>query len=154
MARSIAQVAVIGAGVMGAQIAAHIANAGVPVILLDRVLPGTVQRNALAEDAIDKLLKADPAPLMHRRNAKLITPGNTEDHLDRLGACDWIIEAVVERPEIKAEVFALIEAHRKAGSIVSSNTSTLPLAVLIQGQPPRFVNDFLITHFFTVCTLP
>ena len=80
----IRQVAVIGAGVMGAGIAAQIANAGVPVHLLDIVPEGATDRDAVAKGAIDKLLKADPAPLMHARNARLITPGNTEDHLSRL----------------------------------------------------------------------
>ena len=86
---------VIGAGVMGAGIAAHIANAGVPVILLDVVPEATDNRSAIAEGAIERLLKTDPAPLTHKRNAKRIRPGNIEDHLDQLSDCDWIIEAVV-----------------------------------------------------------
>ncbi len=146
--KTIGNVAVIGAGVMGAGIAAHIANAGLPVMLLDIVPEGAENRNDVAEGAIDRLLKTDPAPLMHKRNAKRITPGNIEDHLDRLSDCDWIIEAIVERADIKRALFEKLEAVRKDGSIVSSNTSTIPLATLTGGMPDRFRADFLITHFF------
>ena len=90
------KVAVIGAGVMGSGIAAHVANAGIPVVLLDIVPAGATNRNALAEGAIERLLKTDPAPLMHRDFARRITPGNLEDHLDLLAECDWIVEAVLE----------------------------------------------------------
>ncbi|MBI3452702.1 MAG: 3-hydroxyacyl-CoA dehydrogenase [Rhodospirillales bacterium] len=145
---AIRKVTVLGAGVMGANIAAHVANAGVPVILLDIVPKDGANRNAIAEGAIDRLLKADPAPLMHRANARLITPGNTEDHLALLGDCDWIIEAVIERLDIKQSLYRKIDAVRKPGSIVASNTSTIPLATLIEGMPDAFARDFLITHFF------
>ena len=144
----IKKVGVIGAGVMGAGIAAHITNAGVPVVLLDIVPEGADNRNALAEDAVKKLLKADPAAFMHKRNAKLITTGNIEDHLDRVADCDWIIEAVIERVDAKHAIYGKIDAVRKPGSIVSSNTSTIPLAVLCEGMPGGFARDFLITHFF------
>ena len=144
----IKKVGVIGAGVMGAGIAAHITNAGVPVVLLDIVPEGAESRDALAEDAVKKLLKADPAAFMHKRNAKLITTGNIEDHLDRVADCDWIIEAVIEKVEAKHAIYGKIDAVRKPGSIVSSNTSTIPLAVLCEGMPGGFARDFLITHFF------
>ncbi|MCH7693685.1 MAG: 3-hydroxyacyl-CoA dehydrogenase family protein, partial [Proteobacteria bacterium] len=144
----IKKVGVIGAGVMGAGIAAHITNAGVPVVLLDIVPEGAENRDALAEDAVKKLLKADPAAFMHKRNAKLITTGNIEDHLDRVADCDWIIEAVIEKVEAKHAIYGKIDAVRKPGSIVSSNTSTIPLAVLCEGMPGGFARDFLITHFF------
>ena len=144
----IKKVGVIGAGVMGAGIAAHITNAGVPVVLLDIVPEGAENRNALAEGAVKKLLKADPAAFMHKRNAKLITTGNTEDHLDRVADCDWIIEAVIEKLDAKHAIYGKIDAVRKPGSIVSSNTSTIPLAVLCEGMPAGFARDFLITHFF------
>ena len=144
----IKKVGVIGAGVMGAGIAAHITNAGVPVVLLDIVPEGAEKRDALAEDAVKKLLKADPAAFMHKRNAKLITTGNIEDHLDRVADCDWIIEAVIEKVEAKHAIYGKIDAVRKPGSIVSSNTSTIPLAVLSEGMPGGFARDFLITHFF------
>jgi 3-hydroxyacyl-CoA dehydrogenase len=97
----IKKVAVIGAGVMGASIAAHISNAGVPVYLLDIVPEDAKNRNIIAETAVKKLLAAEPAPLMHKNNARLITPGNIEDHLDSLADADWVIEAVIEDPRIK-----------------------------------------------------
>ncbi len=142
------RVAVIGAGVMGAGIAAHLANAGASVLLLDIVQDGADDRNVLATGAIAKLLKTDPAPLMHKRFAARITAGNIEDDLARAGDCDWIIEAVVERADIKRDLYRRVEAVRRDGTIVSSNTSTLPLATLTEGMPSRFREDFLITHFF------
>ncbi len=144
----IRKVAVLGAGVMGASIAAHVTNAGVPVLLLDIVAEGDSNRNAIADGAVAKLLKAEPAAFMHKRNADLITTGNTEDHLGLLADCDWIIEAIVEKAEIKHALYEKIETTRKAGSIVSSNTSTIPCATLTEGMPERFARDFLITHFF------
>ncbi|MBL8662771.1 MAG: 3-hydroxyacyl-CoA dehydrogenase family protein, partial [Candidatus Odyssella sp.] len=144
----IKKAAVIGSGVMGSGIAAHIANAGVPVMLLDIVPKGANDRSALARNAIAKMLKTDPAPFMHRDAAKLVTPGNLEDDLKALGDCDWIVEAVIERLDIKHDVFKKLEANRKKGSIVSSNTSTIPLAKLVEGLPESFQQDFVITHFF------
>ena len=123
----IRKVAVIGAGVMGAGIAAHVTNAGVPVVLLDIVPEGEANRDALAEQAVKRLLKSDPAPFMHKKNARLITTGNIEDDLALLEDCDWIIEAVVERAEIKRALYETVEKVRRPGSIVSSNTSTIPL---------------------------
>ena len=139
---AINKVAVIGSGVMGSGIAAHVANAGVPVVLLDIVAPGSKNRNAVAEQAIERMLKTDPAPLMHRDNARLITPGNLEDHLGLLADCDWIVEAVLEKLEVKHATYAKIEKARKEGSIVSSNTSTIPLKDLVGGLPERFQRDF------------
>jgi len=144
----IQKAAVIGAGVMGAGIAAHIANAGVPVVLLDIVPDGAENRNVIAEGAVKKLLKAQPAAFMHKRNARLVTTGNIEDNLDLLADCDWIVEAVIERPDIKRDLYAKVQAVRKPGSIVSSNTSTIPLKLLTEGLPEDFAADFLITHFF------
>ncbi len=144
----IRKVAVIGAGVMGAGIAAHVANAGIPVVLLDIVPEGAANRNAIAQGAIDKLLKADPAAFMTKRAARLVTPGNTEDDLDTLADCDWIVEAVIERLDVKQALYRRIEAVRKPGSVVSSNTSTIPLATLTAGLPDSFARDFCITHFF------
>ncbi len=142
------RVAVIGAGVMGAGIAAHVTNAGVPVLLLDRVPDEGDDRDAIATGAVEKLIKADPAPFMHKSNAGLITPGNVDDHLGQLSGCDWIIEAVAENLEIKQSLYRKIEEARKPGSIVSSNTSTIPLARLTRGLGERFARDFLIAHFF------
>ncbi|MSP50521.1 MAG: 3-hydroxyacyl-CoA dehydrogenase [Alphaproteobacteria bacterium] len=133
---------------MGGGIAAHVANAGIPVHLLDIVAKEGGNRNAVAEGAIQRLIKTDPAPLMHAGAVRLITPGNIEDHLDRLAECDWIVEVVAENLAIKQDVYRKIDAHRKSGSIVSSNTSTIPLGHLTKGLPKRFAKDFLITHFF------
>ncbi|MGE5517221.1 MAG: 3-hydroxyacyl-CoA dehydrogenase NAD-binding domain-containing protein [Bacteroidota bacterium] len=141
------KVAVIGAGVMGAGIAAHVANAGIPVVLLD-IAAKNPNRNAIAEGAVVKMLKADPAPFMSKAAAKLVTTGNTEDHLDLLAECDWIVEAVVERLDIKQALYAKIDAVRKPGSVVSSNTSTIPLGTLVEGLSDAFAQDFVITHFF------
>lgn len=138
------KVAVIGAGVMGSGIAAQVANAGLPVVLFDI----KVEDKDLAAEAVSKMLKADPAPFMCKSNAKLIETGNLEDDLDKLADVDWIIEVVVENLEIKHKTYATLEKHRKKGSIVSSNTSTIPLHKLAEGQPESFKKDFLITHFF------
>ena len=144
----IEQVGVIGAGVMGAGIAAHVANAGVPVLLLDVVPPGANDRNALAQGALARLLKADPAPFMTPHAAKLVTPGNVEDDLNRLAACDWIIEAVVENPAVKSDLYGRLEAVKRPDAVVSSNTSTIPLTRLVEGRSDAFKAGFLITHFF------
>jgi len=148
MGFEIKKVAVIGAGVMGAGIAAHVANAGIEVLLLDIVPAGAANRNVIAETAVEKLLKADPAAFMSKRTAKLVKAGNVEDNLADLASCDWIIEAVIERLDIKQQLYAKIEAARRPGSAVSSNTSTIPLADLTAGLPESFRRDFLITHFF------
>ncbi|HMA50319.1 MAG TPA: 3-hydroxyacyl-CoA dehydrogenase/enoyl-CoA hydratase family protein [Magnetospirillaceae bacterium] len=144
----IKKVAVIGAGVMGAGIAAHVANAGIPVVLLDIVPKDATNRNAIAEGAVAKLLKADPAAFMSKKAAKLVTTGNTEDDLDLLAECDWIVEAVIERLDIKQALYKKIDEKRKKGSAVSSNTSTIPLEKLVEGQSDAFAADFCITHFF------
>jgi 3-hydroxyacyl-CoA dehydrogenase len=145
---SIQSAAVIGAGVMGASIAAHIANAGVKVLLLDIVPPGATHRNTIAESAIARLKKMDPAPLMGSRAVRLITPGNIEDDLPRLSDCDWIVEAVIERLDIKQSLYKKLDAVRKPTAIISSNTSTLPLHELTSGLPASFTQNFCITHFF------
>jgi 3-hydroxyacyl-CoA dehydrogenase len=139
---------VIGSGVMGSQIAAQIANAGVPVLLLDIVPKDAADRSMLAKGALDRLLKMDPAPLMHPGNARFIACGNLEDDLDKVAEADWIIEAVLEDPKVKAGLYTKIDWVRKPGSVVSSNTSTIPLAHLVTGQSEAFARDFLITHFF------
>lgn len=143
----IKQVAVLGSGVMGSGIAAVLANAGIPVLLLD--MPAKEgPRNALAEGAIKKQSEGGTPGFAHKKYVKLVTAGNFEDDLAKLAECDWIVEVVVEKLEIKQEVYRKIDAVRKKGSIVSSNTSTLPLHVLISGMPQAFADDFLITHFF------
>ncbi|VWX54357.1 3-hydroxyacyl-CoA dehydrogenase/enoyl-CoA hydratase family protein [Novosphingobium sp. 9U] len=147
MADAIKKVCVIGAGTMGAGIAAQVANAGVPVLLLD-IVPKEGGRNAIAEGAVAKMLKTDPAPFMSTRAAKLVETGNIEDHLDKIAECDWVIEAVIERLDIKQGLYARIEAVKREGTAVSSNTSTIPLATLVEGRSDAFKRDFLITHFF------
>ena len=141
MAGPIRKAGVIGAGTMGAGIAAQFANAHVPVVLLD-IVPGAAAR------AVEAMARTDPAPLMHPRDARLITPGTIADDLGQLAECDWIVEAVVEHPQVKRALYLQLEAVRRPGSVVSSNTSTIPLAVLLDGLPQSFAADFLITHFF------
>ena len=148
MPTEINKVAVIGSGVMGSQIAAHITNAGVPVLLLDIVPEGAMDRSVLAKGALEKLQKAEPSTFMHPNNAKLITPGNLEDDLSKLRDIDWIVEVVLENPQVKSDLYKKIDPIRKPSSIVSSNTSTIPLSKLISGQSEAFARDFLITHFF------
>jgi len=144
----IKKAAVFGAGVMGAGIAAQVANAGVPVVLLDIAAENGGNRSAIAEGAVEKLLKTDPAPLMHKRNARLITTGNIDDDMELIADCDWIVEAIIERVDLKQGLYKKIQAARKPGSIVSSNTSTIPLTRLTEGMAEDFQSDFLITHFF------
>ena len=145
---AINKVAVIGAGLMGGGIAAHVANAGVDVILLDIVPQGAKKRSELALNAVERMLKTEPAPFMEKRNAKRITCGNIEDDLARLAEADWIIEAVIEKLDIKQTIYRQIDSVRKPGSIVSSNTSTIPCGDLMNGMDESFQRDFLITHFF------
>ena len=138
----IRKVGVVGAGVMGAGIAAHVANAGVPVVLLD-IVPGG------AAKAVERMLRADPAPFMGKAPARLVQTGDLDGGgLALLADCDWIVEAIVERPDAKRALYARLEDVRKPGSIVSSNTSTIPLAALTEGLGEGFARDFLITHFF------
>lgn len=138
---AIQKVGVIGAGVMGAGIAAHCANAGVPVVLLD-IVPGG------AAKAVQTMLRADPAPFMHKGAARLVATGDLGTDLGMLADCDWIVEAIVEKPDAKRALYAQLETVRKAGSIISSNTSTIPLGALVEGASAAFAGDFLITHFF------
>ena len=144
----IKRVAVIGSGVMGAQIAAHFANTGVPTLLLDRVPKGADDRNVLAAGAIAKMLKGSPKAFVHNAAAKHVTPGNLEDDFDQLNEVDWIVEAIIEDPDIKSDLYQKIDAVRKGTTIVSSNTSTIPLSRLVQGLSDSFRQHFLVTHFF------
>jgi 3-hydroxyacyl-CoA dehydrogenase len=135
--RSIQKVGVLGSGVMGSGIAAHVANAGVPVVLLDIVQPD-----------LAKIEKAKPAALMSKAAARLVTTGTFENDLAKLAECDWIVEAVLERVDVKQDVYRKVDAVRKTGSIVSTNTSTIPLGKLTASLPDSFARDFLVTHFF------
>jgi 3-hydroxyacyl-CoA dehydrogenase len=145
---TIKKVCVIGAGVMGAGIAAQAANAGTPVLLLDIVPKDAKDRDAIAEGAVARMLKTEPAPFMSAAAAKLIETGNIEDHLDHVAECDWIVEAVLERLDVKQSLYERLEKVKKPGAAVSSNTSTIPLAKLTEGRSAQFKRDFLITHFF------
>ena len=145
---TIRKATVIGAGVMGAGIAAQFANAGVPVLLLDIVPGGAANRNALAEGAIAKMLKTEPAPFMSAQAARLVTAGNIEDHLAQVAECDWVVEAIVERLDMKQALYRKLDAVRHPGTAVSSNTSTIPLDLLTRDMSDAFKRDFLITHFF------
>ncbi|HEY5700713.1 MAG TPA: 3-hydroxyacyl-CoA dehydrogenase family protein, partial [Gammaproteobacteria bacterium] len=145
---AIKKAAVVGAGTMGSGIASHLANAGVPVVLLDIVPQGADNRNVITEGAIQRLLDSSPPAFMHKSNVELITVGNIEDHMNLLADVDWIAEAVVERVEIKRALYTAIDRVRKAGAFVSSNTSTIPLAMLTSEMSEELKQDFCITHFF------
>jgi 3-hydroxyacyl-CoA dehydrogenase len=148
MTDQIAKVCVIGAGVMGSGIAAQVANAGVPVLLLDILPKDGANRNAVAERAVARALKTEPAPFMSAAAAKLIECGNIEDHLARVAECYWIVEVVLERLDVKQALYHKLQAVRRPGTAISSNTSTIPLKKLIEGMPEAFARDFMITHFF------
>src|SRR5262244_2173700 len=152
--------AVLGAGTMGAQIAAHLANAGIPTLLLDIVphadssgsAPSTQtqvsDRNAIARAGLEAAKKAKPAAFFTADAAALVTIGNLEDDLPKLKDRDLIIEAVVENLDIKRNLFEKIEAHRRSGSVIASNTSGIPLAQLAEGRSEDFRAHFLGMHFF------
>tara|TARA_B100000214_G_scaffold112604_1_gene79567 strand:+ start:36063 stop:38420 length:2358 start_codon:yes stop_codon:yes gene_type:complete len=144
----IEKVAVIGSGIMGAGIAAHCANAGCEVLLLDLVPKDSEDRNSLARDAIRKMHKSNPEMLMHKRNANRITPGNIEDDLAQLNDFDWVIEVIIENLDIKKELYSKISKHIGPQTILSSNTSTLPRSELISQLSSDISSRFLITHFF------
>ncbi len=145
---TIKKAAVLGSGVMGSGIAAHLANAGVEVLLFDIVPKEGKDRTAIAKGAIERLAKQKPAPVSHPDNLKRITPCNLEDDLEKLRDCDWIVEAVLERLDIKHKVYATIEPYRKADAVISSNTSTIPLHELLTGRTDDFRKHFMVTHFF------
>ncbi|MEW9698770.1 3-hydroxyacyl-CoA dehydrogenase/enoyl-CoA hydratase family protein [Paenibacillus sp. SI8] len=154
--------AVIGSGVMGSGIAAHLANAGIPVYLLDIVptqllpqeeaaglsLEHPKVRNRFAVSAIEKLKKTNPAPLYSEAFAERMTPGNLEDHLAKLSQVDWIIEVIVENLEAKQQLIAKIETVWKPGTIVSSNTSGISIHAMVEHAGSEFKKHFLGTHFF------
>ena len=144
----IERVAVIGSGVMGGGIAAQLANAGARVLLLDVAAKDGSDRSAVARAAVERLSKSRPPAFMHRGAARRIEVGNIDDDLARAGEADWIVEAVVERLDVKRALYARLDAVRKPGAIVSSNTSTIPLAHLLEGASDALRRDFAVTHFF------
>jgi len=160
--RSIRQVAVLGSGVMGSRIACHFANIGVEVLLLD-IVPKELTpkeqakglstehpavRNRIVNDSLHSVIKSDPSPLYTKEAAQLISTGNFEDDLHKIADCDWILEAIVERLDIKQEMFEKVEAHRKPGTIVTTNTSGIPIHMIASERSEDFRRHFLGTHFF------
>jgi 3-hydroxyacyl-CoA dehydrogenase len=148
--KRIDRVAVLGAGTMGARIAAHLANAGVPSYLLDIVPPDAdgPARNKIAQTGLDAAVKSKPAAFFTPEYAKLVTIGNFDDNLDWIANCDWVIEAVVEDLEIKRSLLAKVERARKPGTIVTTNTSGLPVASIVEGFSDDLRRSWFGTHFF------
>jgi 3-hydroxyacyl-CoA dehydrogenase len=143
----IRRVGVVGAGTMGSGIAALAASAGLPVVLLDIPAEGA-DRGAIPTGAVQRALKARPAPFMDAARAAYIRTGNTEDDLELLADCDLVIEAIIEQPGPKQPLYARLEEVLKPGAVVSSNTSGIPMKVLTEGRSERFTRRFLGTHFF------
>ncbi len=160
--RRINKIAVIGSGIMGSGIACHFANIGVEVLLLDIVpfsltekeeikgltLQDKVVRNRLVNEALTASIKSKPAPLYHKDFAKRITTGNLEDDISKISSADWIIEVVVERLDIKKQVFEKLEKHRTPGTLITSNTSGIPIKFMNEGRSEDFQKHFCGTHFF------
>lgn len=162
MKRRINKVAVIGSGIMGSGIACHFANIGVEVLLLDIVprelnekekkqglsLENHQVRNRIVNEALQTSLKSNPSPIYHQDFAKRITTGNLEDDISKVKDADWIIEVVVERLDIKKQVFDNLEKHRKPGTLITSNTSGIPIKFMNEGRSDDFKKHFCGTHFF------
>lgn len=160
--RRINKVAVIGSGIMGSGIACHFANIGVEVLLLDIVprelndaekkkgltLEDKVVRNRIVNDDLQKAIKSNPAPLYHKDFAKRISTGNLEDDISKVKTADWIIEVVVERLDIKKQVFENLAKHRKEGTLITTNTSGIPIHLMSEGHSEDFQKHFCGTHFF------
>ncbi len=154
--RHIKKVAVLGSGVMGSGIACHFANIGLQVVMLD-IVPFDLKdeeknnpaaRNRIVNSALKASLKGKPAPLYDKQFASRITTGNFDDDLDKIADCDWIIEVVIERLDIKKQVFEKVEKHRKAGALITSNTSGIPINLMLEGRSDDFRKHFCGTHFF------
>jgi len=154
MNRSIKKVAVLGSGVMGSRIACHFAGIGVQVLLLDIIPKEATEstdkkaRNKLVNDALTAAIKSNPSPVYHKDVIKKITTGNFDDNMKDIAACDWIIEVVVERLDIKKSVYEKVEQFRKKGSLITSNTSGIPIHLLSEGRSDDFKKHFCGTHFF------
>ncbi len=150
--RSIKKVAVLGSGVMGSRIACHFANIGVEVILLD-IVPKDAgadrkSRNKIVDDALAFALKSNPSPIYRKSFAKRITTGNFDDNMKDIATCDWIIEVVIERLDIKKQVFDKVEQFRKLGTLITSNTSGIPIHLMNEGRSEDFQKHFCGSHFF------
>lgn len=162
MNRHIRTVAVLGSGVMGSRIACHFANIGCEVLLLD-IVPRELNekeqkmgistddkrfRNRIVNDALQFALKSNPSPIYKKSFANLIETGNLEDDLEKISSCDWVIEAVIERLDIKKQVYDNVEKHRKEGSLITTNTSGIPIQMLLDGRSEDFQKNFCGSHFF------
>lgn len=153
MKRNIKKVAVLGSGVMGSRIACHFANIGLEVLLLDIVPKDAPQgdtkaRNKIVNDALTFALKSNPSPIYSKSFAKRISTGNMEDDLSKIKDCDWVIEVVIERLEIKQQVFTNVEKYRTPGTLITSNTSGIPIHLMAEGRSEDFKKHFCGTHFF------
>ena len=156
MSFRIDKVGIVGAGTMGGGIAAHLANIGIPVVLLDIPTPNLSDaekddpraRNRLVQSLYDRMAKAKPANLARADRANLITVGNTEDNFDLLADCDWVVEVIIERLDLKQALMEKLEAVCKPTAIISSNTSGIPIHEITDGRSPSFRSRFLGTHFF------
>lgn len=154
MKRVIKKVAVLGSGVMGSRIACHFAGIGVQVLLLD-IVPKDIpegakaaERNKIVNDALQATLKSNPSPVYTKDVVKRITTGNFDDNMKDIATCDWIIEVVVERLDIKQQVYEKVEQFRKPGTLITSNTSGIPINMLSEGRSDDFKKNFCGTHFF------
>ncbi len=154
--RKIRKVAVLGSGVMGSRIACHFANIGCQVVLLD-IVPFDLKeeeksvkaaRNRIVNAALDATLKSNPSAIYDKKLAANITTGNFDDDMKLIGECDWVLEAVVERLDIKKQVFEKVEQFRKPGTLITSNTSGIPIHLMIEGRSEDFKAHFCGTHFF------
>ena len=152
MKRTIKKVAVLGSGVMGSRIACHFAGIGVQVLLLDIVPQGAgdkpAERNKIVNDALAAAIKSNPSPVYHKDVIKKISTGNFEDNMKEIGSYDWVIEVVVERLDIKQKVFEQVEKYRKPGTLITSNTSGIPIHMMAEGRSEDFQRHFCGTHFF------
>jgi 3-hydroxyacyl-CoA dehydrogenase len=152
--RIIKKVAVLGSGVMGSRIACHFAGVGVQVLLLDMVPKDAVEsdnktaRNKLVNDALQAALKSNPSPVYTKEVVKKITTGNFTDNIKDITGCDWIIEVVVERLDIKQQIFTEVEKYRTPGTLITSNTSGIPIHLMAEGRSDDFKKHFCGTHFF------
>ena len=152
--RSIKKVAVLGSGVMGSRIACHFAGIGIPVLLLDMVPAAAAEstkpaeRNKLVNDALTAAIKSNPSPVYNKDVIKRISTGNFTDNMKDIATADWIIEVVVERLDIKQLIYAQVEQYRKQGTLISSNTSGIPIHLMAEGRSEDFKKHFCGTHFF------
>ena len=151
---TIKKVAILGSGLMGSRIACHFAGIGVQVLLLDMVSPDAkpgdskAERNKLVNAALQTAIKSNPSPVYTADVPKRISTGNFEDDLSSISTCDWIIEAIVEKLPIKQQLFEKVEQFRKPGTLVSTNTSGIPIQLIAKGRSADFQQHFCGTHFF------